>query len=322
MTTPTLQERLQDPRFLAKLNEYQDLAGYQSPTTQRITYNKVVGKSSFAMFTDIIAALAPLELILDPEQQHKLPSMAQVLKKYDDHVAIYPIYLCMNANLDEFMDYETEEDQENLDALFEEVDALPKGTPMIGLAIHKSEAMQSAHASAFIVWRVGKAKYKFAFYDPLAYFKGKTKSYDFAERSYDAKRFEQKIEFVNLHQYCYHKAAEEFHCVQYVINAEYCYLLSVYFLKCWIELGKSLTDFRGAVEAAYIVEPSKLTRNDNRESMIFRVVMMAFLCKSLKIYLKDVLKKKHEKWIGDRQKMRARLEAYEKQFEERYGFPL
>jgi hypothetical protein len=43
-----LQQRLADPKFLANLNANNEVAGYQSPTSGRITYNKIVDKKSFA----------------------------------------------------------------------------------------------------------------------------------------------------------------------------------------------------------------------------------------------------------------------------------
>jgi hypothetical protein len=43
-----LQQRLADPKFLANLNANNEVAGYQSPNSGRITYNKIVDKKSFA----------------------------------------------------------------------------------------------------------------------------------------------------------------------------------------------------------------------------------------------------------------------------------
>jgi hypothetical protein len=329
----TLYERLQDPRFLAKLREYQEMSGYQSPTSGRMTYNKVVHHRSFAIFTDIIMDMAPLEYLLDHERQAKVPSVANVLTHYfGKEVNLYPIYLCMNASLDEFMEEETEEDQENLDSLLEEVDELGMGVPMVGLAVHKSEAMQSAHASAFIVWK-GDDGYTFAFYDPLAYKKGSRKAYDFAELSYKSERFEQKIEFLNLDKYCYHRSKDEFHCPQYVINTEYCYIFAVYFLYQWIQAGylrewprmeesKQRMSLRKTIRSTYIVKPPKLTRGDTRESMTYRVVMMAFVCKILKTYLEVVVKKKHRKVIENIDENRNKIEGYLSGFKEMYGFDL
>ncbi len=321
-------EVLEDPTFLAQLKEHQELAGYQSPTTGRITYNKVVNKTSFAVFSDIVESVIPMNMVMNPEKQERLPSMANVfhelLPASQKSVHIYPQYLYMNATLDEFMEHETEEDQDNMDRLVEVLDELDVGMPVVGLTIHKNEAMQSAHASAFIAWRSSDTKYKFAFYDPLAYYKDEKRSYDYAERSFVASRFDQAISFVNLHQYCYHKTPKEFHCSQYVMNAEYCYIFSLYFLFVWIHMGckRKLTAFQKAIEATYVVSPEKLTRADNRESMIYRVIMMAFVCKTLRIYLKKVLKLQFYKVIRNRRANVRRIDEYLQGFRERYGFAL
>lgn len=315
---PALWKRLQDPHFLESLQQNQEVAGYQSPTSGRITYNKVVGKRSFAMFTDILESMVPLEVVHDPDVCDELPSLARVLK--DRYVHVYPQYFYMHATM-EYSEFEDEEDQESMDQLLEAVDALPSRTALIGITIQRSEAMGSAHASAFIVWKV-QNKYKFAYYDPLAFKKG-SKVYDYAERAFVSSRFHPKIEFLNLNAYCFHKVPEEFHCTQYIMNAEYCYVYSLYFLEKWVEFGCKLhrASFRKAIRSTYVVEPEKLTRINNKESMIYRVVMMAFLCRTFLTYLKS-LRKKERQYIPHVQEHIRRIRAYLRDFQQRYGFPL
>jgi hypothetical protein len=331
-------KKLQDKTFLTKLNENNEVSGYTSPTSGRITYNKVVSKRSFAAFTDIITSIVPLDVVNDPDNNHLLPSIANVLKKqkYADTIInkkyIYKQYLFLNATMDEYMDYEDEEDQENMTSLLESIDDLPLKTPMIGITIQKSEAMGSAHASAFIVWKhaskkqVYKFTYKFAYYDPLAHRK-KTKSYDYAERAFIPSRFEQDIEFINLNEYCFRKEKDnhpsEFHCSQYIMNAEYCYMYSLYFLHKWLGFGAKLhrASFKKAIKSTYIVPPEKLTRENNKDSMIYRVVMMQFVCDTFLKYLKS-LNKKNKKYILDSETNIKTIEQYLTEFKDTYGFDL
>lgn len=300
-----LLQRLKKPTLLAEMNKNRELAGYESIKTGRITYNKVVDAKSFAIFTDIISELIPPEIVYDSDNNHKLPSMARVL----DYKPVYPRYLYMNATMVDYMDYEDEEDQENMADLCKFVDKYELKTPVVGLAIQKSESMGSAHGIAFIVWKMSTRRYKFAYYDPLAFQKG-TRNYDFAERAFVASRF-SKMSFINLNTYCFHKSEDEFHCIQYVMNAEYCYIYSLFFLKNWIENGNKLHrgSFRKAITSTYIVKAEKLTRANTRESMIYRVVMMAFICQVLLKYTK----KKH---------LVDRIKAYLSEFKNTYHFDL
>jgi hypothetical protein len=316
----TLLKRLQDPKFMENLRHYNEVAGHHSPGSGKITYNKIVGKRGFSVFTPIITSIVPLDIVNDPNKCHLLPSIARVLKGKIKN--IYPQYFFLNATPDEYMDYEDEEDQESMDELIEKVDDLPIKTPLIGITVQKSEAMGSAHASAFIVWRVNDTKYKFAFYDPLSY-KKKNGVYDYAEKAYVKSRFSQNIEFINLHEYCFHKTPEEYHCSQYVMNAEYCYIYSLYFLHKWIEFGAKLhrATFRKTIKSTYIVSPEKLTRADNKESMIYRVIMMAFVCETFLKYLGG-LTKTAKKYILDSEKSIKRVKEYLEEFKELYGFSL
>ena len=317
-----LLQRLADPKFLANLNANNEVAGYQSPTSGRITYNKIVDKKSFAVFSDIITAIIPPDVVYDTDENQNLPSLANVLAETFPDAHVYPKYLYVNATMTEYMDYEDEEDQENMDDLFSDLDDLPIKTPLVGLVIQKSEHMGSAHAIAFIAWKPSPRKYKFAYYDPLAHKKG-AKSYDFADRAFDAARFTQKIEFINLATYCFQKTPEEFHCSQYVINAEYCYVYCVFFLHKWLEAGAKLhlTAFKDAVTATYIVDPAKLTRANNQESMIYRVVMMAFICRTFLTFLKS-LTAADRRYIKDSKANIKRIKEYLADFKATYGFSL
>jgi hypothetical protein len=183
--------------------------------------------------------------------------------------------------------------------------------------------MGSAHASAFIVWKVGKTKYKFAFYDPLSYKRGNNQ-YDFIERAFVSNRFENNIEFINLNQYCLHKNESDYHCVQYIMNAEYCYIYSLFFLKRWIELGAktNLSSLKDTVKATYIVDPIKLTRASTKESMLYRLIMISFLCKYLLKYLEKIIGKRSKQYIIDISKYITMLKDFITDFENKYKINL
>lgn len=268
------------PSIIEKLKQNDELGAYLSPSG-RVTYNKMITEKSFSIFSDIIEGIVPIDII-NSDKADKVPSIANVLKNS------YNKYFYVNVTMDEYMDYEDEEDQESMSELLSNIVA---DKPLYGICIQRNLHMKSAHACAFIVWKSNK-KYKFAFYDPLDHNK-KKKSFDFSSRVFVADRFEEKIEFINLNKYCYHSSEQEFHCPQYVINAEYCYIYSVFFLKNWIEFGCKThrANFRKTIKSTYIVKPELLTRANNKESMIYRIVMMEFVCKTLLKYLKSLTKK-------------------------------
>lgn len=302
--------------LIKNLLSNKELFGYESPSG-RIAYNKIVEKKDFGKFTHIISSLAPLDIVNDSDKYYQLPSLAKTLKKRSNY-SIYPCYLYMNATMDEYMDYEDEEDQDNMSRLIDFVNAKMK--PVIGITIQKSESMGSAHASAFVCWKVGR-HYRFAFYDPLSY-KRNRKSYDFIERAFVKNRFEQNIEFIDLSKYCLHKE-NDFHCVQYVMNAEYCYIYALHFLAKWIQVGgeTNLPSLRKAVKATYVVDPKKLTRNNSIESMTFRLELMRFLCSSLIKYF-EKLGKRARAIVPDVDKNVKELHEYVTQFKKEYGVSL
>lgn len=314
-------ENLKAPKFIKTLLQNNDISGYQSPTSGKITYNKIASPQNFATFSDIITSIVPLDIVYDADKNSKIPSIARVLDAgpYD----VYPKYLFLNATMDEYMDYEDEEDQENLE---EACDTIPADKPLIGVAVQKNEGMKSAHAIAFIAWKK-KGAIKFAYYDPLAHKRG-NKGFDFTDRAFVESRFDNidKLEFINLNTYCF-KAnpdkPDDFHCSQYIINAEYCYIYSVFFLHKWIEFGHKLHrgSFRKAITSTYIVHPSKLSRANNKESMIYRVTMMQFICKTFLKFLKG-LTRGEKKYIKDCAKNIKRIEKYLIEFKTKYGLSL
>jgi hypothetical protein len=313
--------------IIRKLAENKEVNGYQSPSG-RITYNKIADQKSFGVFSDIIPTIVPLDIVNDPEQNHKLPSIAKVLKSKSKSVIIHKKYLFLNMTMEEYMDYEDEEDQENMTALLEYVSTFPLKTAVAGIAVQKSEVMGAAHGIAFIVWKINSKRYKFAYYDPLAY-KRKTKSYDYTDRAFVSDRFVETIDFINLNEYCFKeskggkKEGGDFHCSQYIINAEYCYIYSVFFLYLWIENGHQLhrVSFRKAIKGTYVVDPVKLTRTNTKESMIYRLTMMCFVCSTFLTFLKGLTKTNKKYILGSEDNIK-RIKTYLADFKTTYGFPL
>jgi hypothetical protein len=97
----------------------------------------------------------------------------------------------------------------------------------------------------------------------------------------------------------------------------------VFFLHKWLEAGANLhlTAFRNAVTSTYIVDPAKLTRANNHESMIYRVVMMAFICRTFQTFLKG-LDADDRKYIKDSKANIKRIKEYLADFKATYGFSL
>jgi len=108
------------------------------------------------------------------------------------------------------------------------------------------------------------------------------------------------------------------------MNAEYCYIYALFFLKVWIRLGAqtNLEFLKKTVEATYIVEPSKLTRANTKESMYYRLIMIAFLCKYLLKYLEKIIGNRSKKYILDSEKYVKMLKDFVNDFKTRYNINL
>lgn len=321
-THKTLARKLKNHAFIETLLTQRKLNGY-TDNIGRVTFNKeIANKNTFGHFSDIIASLIPLDIAFDADSQYKLPSLARILEPLDD-ISVYKQYLFMNATMDEFMDYEDEEDNQNMDALLQYL-YITKARAVVGITVQKSEAMGSTHASAFVVWKKSTKVYNFAYYDPLAFKRG-IKSYDFAERAFRPERFNKRISFINLNEYCFHKQKDsnDFHCSQYVMNAEYCYIYALFFLQIWLKQGGKLhrASFRKAIVDTYVVQPAKLSRADNFESMVYRVTLIAFVCQSMLKFLTS-LTLRHKRMIKDVDANVARIKQYLRHFKDQYGVSL
>lgn len=332
-----LHKQCQDPSFMERLRTCSDeLCGYTNAASGRITYNKVVNKNSFNQFSPIITAIAPLDKVTDASINGRIPSLARVIKQA--HANIYPYYLYQTATLEEPDEFETEQDQEYMDRLIEYYQANAKTEPLIGLCILQSEHVGMAHAIAFVLRKkpTKKQAYRFFYFDPLAYRRIRgdrpADGYEYANRVFTSNRFQQSIEFIDLSQYCYriHNAKaepekakhDEYHCMQYVMNAEYCFINSLYFLTEWLHQGQPLhkAALKRVVEGTYIVAPSLLTRANSKESLTYRVVMMSFVMACLKSYL---LTHGHHRTLDlNPDEFIKQIDQYNKQFEHNHGITL
>ena len=117
------------------------LDAYQSPSG-RVTFNKAINKQSFAYFTPIITAIVPIDVVTNTTKTHILPSIARTLST--TKAVVYPKYLYLNATMDEYMDYEDEEDQDNMTRLLEYVDKKMKpvhGSYLISISLNSFETI-------------------------------------------------------------------------------------------------------------------------------------------------------------------------------------
>lgn len=321
---PKLTEFLEQPRLLAQLNEYQELNAHIDEKG-RITYTKLVNRQSFGVFSDMVVGIVPRETI------NKIPSIVRVLKKY---AWVYPKYYIQFASLEED-DYEYE-DMDQINTIIDVLRDAPIHKPLIGICILDNEGAGLFHGTAFITWRTGKDSYTFAHYDPLAYQRYKKRedgttyavNYDYARMTFQSRRFPQHdIKFIDLSQYCLHKGQKgEYHCPQYVMDAEICYIYSLFFLYKWVQHGGYITaeGLQRAVEACYIIPPDMLSRSNNRETMIYRMVMMSFIVSSLIVYLKSLSPTK-ARMIHSEKQVRGwlrELMEYCQVWEQKYGFTI
>lgn len=324
-----LRTRLVSPDLLQNIYEHSQLNGFQD-SKGRITYNKIANKKSFGVFSEMVNLSFPREGI------YNIPSISRTLKR---DAFVYPFYFVQFTSLeDEDFDLTRSETPERPDigVLLDYYDEHSRGRPMIGICILENIHMEMFHGIAFILWQSktnGSSKqYSFAYYDPIAYQRKNVRSdgrisyanYDYAKKTFQSRNFpDENIQFINLSDMCLKKNEEEYHCPQYVMNAEYCFLNSLYFLYKWVEFAKptSTSGLQNVVNACYIVEhPSKLTRSQTRESMTYRVIMMSFIITAFYRYF-TMLKTRVHKVPRIEEHLQQLLE-FTKIWQKEFGFHL
>ncbi len=142
------------------------------------------------------------------------------------------------------------------------------------------------HTIVSVFWREpGSNNITCGVYDPIYFYRKETgKNYFFALLSFYinmkmlAKIKGVPIQIINLSEYCY-TSAKGIHCPQYIINAEYCNIYSVYFIYRYMLRGYPRTEdgLREVIRDCFIVEPSELGRNVSIPNNIFRITMMSFI---------------------------------------------
>jgi hypothetical protein len=93
-----------------------------------------------------------------------------------------------------------------------------------------------------------------------------------------------KFQFHDLSKYCvtqgsWLKKSDNIHCVQYMIDAEYCPVLCLYFYVVYIMKRMPTTEngLKNVVEECFIVSPRKLNRGNFVSTNTFRITFFAFL---------------------------------------------
>jgi hypothetical protein len=152
--------------------------------------------------------------------------------------------------------------------------------------IYNLENKTQFHTIASVFWRnPGSNVIICGVYDPIYFYRAHTgKNYFFALIAFYinmkllAKKKGVPIQIINLSQYCY-TSAKGVHCPQYVINAEYCNIYSVYFIYCYMLRGYPRTEdgLRQVIRDCFIVEPAELGRDISIPNNIFRITMMSFI---------------------------------------------
>lgn len=297
----TLRELLASPKLLEFIEENKHLNGYHSPSG-RLTYSRIADKNSFGAFSNVVVDIMSRDRVYAGAK-----SIAHVLLRKN----MYKHYFCIFSSLeDEDFEYERDAMNEAMDDLLKSVGS----KPLAGIAILDNEALELFHGIAFIVWKHA-SRYKFAFYDPLAFQKQRKRAdgavymtgYDYAAKTFQSVNFDADIDFIDLSQYCLHTGPQEFHCPQYVMDAEYCYLNSLYFLFQWVhaKMPTNPTGFKNVVEACYVQEPALLKRP---QSMVYRVVMYSFILTVVATYAKtskayrqhlEKIKELQKEWINE-----------------------
>ncbi len=305
-----LRNVLSHPELVSFLETRGALQGYQSPSG-RMTYNKIANASEFGAMNDIVINMTVPE---------NAPSIARVLLK--QHIYQNKLVIYSSLEPEDFDGYE-EEMSEVLQDVIEAVREI--GRPLGGICTLENEHLNISHGIAFVAW-MNDNDFHFAFYDPLAYQRKRVRKngeeyiakYDYAAMTFRQELYDVdvSVNFWDLSKYCIReKNAEEYHCPQYVMDAEYCFMNSLYFLYKWVHFGKPIGDhLEPVVRACYIIEPHLLKRH---QSMVYRVVMMSFILTALYVYFE----KTQKKWRWPKEWM-ERIEAREREWLSTFGFPL
>lgn len=153
------------------------------------------------------------------------------------------------------------------------------------------------HGLAGIFWKKDGVLHA-GFYDTLYYIRGENVNDAFLAPLYitfqhlfsNADIGPYKI--LNLSNYCLTTNAAKKHCVQYVMDAEYCSIYVFYFFYLYAKHGFP-THLEGegsisqVIKETYVVDPVKLRRDRCAETNRFRMVLVQFAMNTILLYTGD-----------------------------------
>jgi hypothetical protein len=148
------------------------------------------------------------------------------------------------------------------------------------------------HALAGIFWKKGGVVYA-GFYDTI-YYKRKKIGYDqFLGSIYIVweKLFREagiRSKILNLSQLCI-RTEKGRHCVQYVMDAEYCSIYVFYFFYLYAKhkYPTNMEDIKKVIREAYVVEPAHLKRGACKYTNQFALTLTQFAMNTILLYTKD-----------------------------------
>ncbi len=159
-----------------------------------------------------------------------------------------------------------------------------KGKTVCALAYFQKDGVY--HAVALIFWMHGD-KLNCGIYDPMYYVReheGFKHAYIWAIHSfaYCILKFSKyhgiPVKLSNFSELC-HRSPKGIHCAQYMINAEYCMIYSLYFIYLYASHGypKSVSGMQSVINATFVSDPAELKRNPCKATNRFRLILMSFI---------------------------------------------
>jgi hypothetical protein len=154
------------------------------------------------------------------------------------------------------------------------------------------------HAIALICFKKD-GKYNFFVYDPMYYKRPDKKK---GQKEYDdalicayinyyllAKMHNIPFHMDNLSQLC-PSTVKGKHCVQYIMNGEYCSMFSLYFLYLYAKAGcpTNLSEIQPIVDATFMSsDPGKMNRKVCAETNKFKIKITSFMLSVLALFSQD-----------------------------------
>jgi hypothetical protein len=260
-----------------------------------------------------------LPIMTNRDYIENMPSIAKFLPNADSE------YLILHPNEN------NDDDIESMELLFNELD---RKKIKFGICILDSESAYMSHGIAYITWK-NKNIFHFAFYDPLSYKRMRTRAngesyyieYDYAKNVLEwiKEEIDQDYDFEihDLSKYCMKRSNEEYDCVQYYMNAEYCYFYSLHFLYAWSFESCPLTEigFKKSIERSYIIPMNKISRVYNYDNMTFKIILFSFVISILWNYFVS-LDTKQKKYLPYIYLYMEHLDIINNAWKELYGFSL